>query len=791
MRVRTGVVASKGLVTKASMSAALLVAIGLLLVSVHGHYPIQKWLFWRYLGYWFAAGVFLISSVTFGDWAVAKVLGRRLERAEHLVMACAVGTLGFGLGVFCAGILRLLGAPFFFLFPALLAVPFVGAFWRAHRSWILGPFTRSGSIPRALLVTLPIGALLMALAYIPVITPNNISYDARWYHLPIAEHYAAAGRITRFDEGWVLGAYPQLGSLFYTWAMLMPFGVYFDRVLLCAHLEWVLFVATVASVPALVRALAPGLSGRGAGLVMFLFPGMLLYDSSLGAGGDHIVAAYAPALWIALLRAWPKLDARPMALFALVLAATSLTKYTAALLVVPVLAALGVRALWLLGKALHRRPVRLAPWLVAMAVFGVVFCVATAPHWLKNAVFYRDPLFPTLHQRVQPDPWVPEAKVHYDFLVQKTLASAPRSLRGVQETLSAAVTFSFVPHDWPNFHRNVPVFGMLFTLSWLILPFLRSWRLVGLGVAVEIGVLFWYWTHHWDRFLQSLLPWMTGVTAAVLALCWRQGGIVRWLAVALATLQGIWGSDVPFFPTHALLGDTPYRDAIRLAATGHQQKYEERFVVSHHETIGRALPRDAKVLIHNEHLHHGLERMAVNDRPQFQTGLSYAQLGSPRAVHDKLRSFGVTHVLVPPEPSDIEVDSVAANLVFWDFFRNHTQNHRPFGGHELAELKPEPPPAPPKTDVLVTYLGCERSKRYASGLYRLGQMTALYDGPYPAPIERENDKKGGNGSAKALLERSDYAVVDQCRGRVPSLTEFEQIYRRLDMTLYKRRTPKS
>src|SRR6187399_3241986 len=103
--------------------------------------------------------------------------------------------------------------------------------------------------------------------------------------------------------------------------MTLPIGRFFDRSMLCVHIEWVMFVGTLLSVPVLVRRLAPKLSGAGAALAMFLFPGMLLYDSSLAAGADHLAAAYAPALWLALLHAWPRFEVRSSVLLALVLSA--------------------------------------------------------------------------------------------------------------------------------------------------------------------------------------------------------------------------------------------------------------------------------------------------------------------------------------------------------------------------------------------------------------------------------------------------------------------------------------
>src|SRR4029079_19153728 len=91
----------------------------------------------------------------------------------------------------------------------------------------LVPIVRAARFrPSALsLAALLFGVVGLLLVYVPILTPHNVQHDARWYHLTIAQQYAAAGAITRFPEGWFLGAYPHLASLLYTWAMLMPAGI--------------------------------------------------------------------------------------------------------------------------------------------------------------------------------------------------------------------------------------------------------------------------------------------------------------------------------------------------------------------------------------------------------------------------------------------------------------------------------------------------------------------------------------------------------------------------------------
>ncbi|MGC4089411.1 MAG: hypothetical protein QM756_16285 [Polyangiaceae bacterium] len=377
---------------------ALLLAIATFWVSMNGHVPVSEWLFWRFAGYWFASGTFALLSLTLGDALVTWVRGgRRLPVREQLAMAFPLGALGFGVGVFGCGVLHLFRGGFFFWYPFGLALVFVPRFAFAY--WpLLRRLLRPGfRLPKSVAWRAPLFALALLLAYVPLITFRNIVYDATWYHFPAAEHYAAAGGIERFPEGWLLGAYPQLGTLFYSWAMTLPFGRFFDRAMLCVHVEWMMFIGTLLSVPVMVRRLAPKLSGVGGALSMFLFPGMLLYDSSLGGGADHLAAAFAPALWLSLLRAWPRLERRACALFALAFSAAALTKYTALSLVGPVALGFGLRVLWLLAVAVWQRArarVSVREVLTSAALCGALVLCVTSIHWLKNLIFIATPCSP-------------------------------------------------------------------------------------------------------------------------------------------------------------------------------------------------------------------------------------------------------------------------------------------------------------------------------------------------------------------------------------------------------------
>lgn len=771
------------------LSLALLVGLLLLLRRVDESYPIRHWLFWRYLGYWGAGLVFWFAAWSSGDRIVRSIRGRRLPAREQLAVSFALGVLAFATGVFAIGLLHGFGRVFFFAYPlALLASggpSFYRFIWRFGRRY----WSSSGGRRPWAEVTLALGVVGALLVYLPVMTPSNIAYDARWYHLPLAEHYAAAGRVEKFPEGWTLGAYPQLATLHYTWAMQLPFGRLFDRVLLCAHLEWSVFVATLAAIPVLVRRLDRKRSGYRSWLFMFLFPGLFLYDSNLNCGTDHFVAVFAPAAWLTLLRAWRSCDPRAGVLFGLATAGAAVTKYTAIALVGPVCLAMAARFVWLLLSRVWNKG-GLTPMKVAacMAATGGTLLGATAMHWLKNVVYYGDPLFPALNAKLSPTPWVPEATIHYQkFMMVWGTWHPTYDMAGLMESLKVPMTFAFEPHDWPSLHGTTPVFGMLFTLSLLALPFCGlAPRLWGIAAACELGVFLWFWTNHQDRYLQAILPWMVALTAVVMGRAFRSGLAPRIACVALCAAQAVWGGDVPFLPTHAMVGDTPLRETARLLGKGYLKHYEERLTVSDMEPVSAALPPGSKVLLHHWHQHLGLNAPTVNDWTPFQSGLAYIRLQSPRGMYEKLRQFGVTHLLfTTSQVPGFEQDSLGSALVFWEFTQLYTRNKRRIGLYTLATM-PDAAPAPADAERLALYLGCGKPSGYGSGLYQVSDLGQIYDLPFPAPREPEPPEDAE--ATAGMLARSAFVAIESCRTIASSqLRGFEKIRERGDTALYARK----
>lgn len=670
------------------------VAVGCILLAgalafgreVDAYCAVRDWLVWRYALYAALCGWVALACCAAGYRVVLALHGRALRFSERLLIGFAAGVLLFGLGVFVAGVLGWYGPVFFFAWPnVLLAIggprlvrELVSRCIRLAR-W---PRRRIAFGAQALehgrAIFLGLGVLAV---YLQVLTPGNIGFDARWYHLAIAEQYAVQGAIRPFREGWYLGAYPQLATWLYTWAFQLP-GDLFDRVGLSAHLELTLFLATVPGVGLLARRIARGPWIRWSGAALFLFPSLLIYDSNLNGGADHVLAFWAIPVALALFSARRTLSARSAVLFGAMASGALLTKYQAVYVVVPACSI----ALAMLMRA-RRLP-------LVMPAFATVL-VLTAPHWLKNAVFYGDPLYPLLHDVLPSTPFHAGAAdaLHSAYFPARFLLTGS-VLERLEQALPVLFTFSFRPHNWPGHGIPQPTFGSLFTLLSLALPFVpRARRLWLLTAATYVGVFIWFWTNHQDRFLQALVPWMAACVVATAARVWALGAAPRIAICALVALQLAWGADAFFYANHRMLHAAPIAS---LASFVRQHAKDgdaaRRFHVGNAEKLGPLLPKDAVVLAHGAFVPLGIDRAVVTDQYGFQGMFGYRELATPRAVWARWRALGVTHLIWPSKrPKKLDAEASAREAVFYDAAMRATHARRRAHGYVLATLRAQPP----------------------------------------------------------------------------------------------------
>lgn len=793
--------------------------------TVHPYYPIQKWLFWVYARMWLWCALFAGACLSLGHLVLRALVPRGLPLRERLAFTGAAGVLAFFYLMFVAGLLRLYGPVLAVALP--VACIAAGApLWqkrarkvirhlRAARSRGLAPGARP--LPLWYFPVLVCGLLLVGLVYFAILSPRNIAFDAYFYHLGLAQQYATEGAIRGAPEGWVPATIPHLASILYTWCFTLPGMSLEEKILCAAHLEFVVFLFTLASIPLLVRWLVPrDVKARTSmsWAAIALFPGILLYDSSLTVAADHIAALWGVPIYLAFRRAWRRLEIRPMLLLATLMAGAILTKYqTMYLLALPVLALIGRTAWLVLAPRIRRwrrketlvpadepRALRVIAGLAAAAGAGLLL---TSAHWLKNWIWYGDPLFPYLLGTLSPGRWAPDTgRLFKDWNASLQLnAWTPKGtfLEKLLDTLRVVVVFPFQPHDWNKFHGHVPVFGSLFTLSVMFLPFVRGARRVwGLVGATLLGVFVWYWTMHQDRYLQVLVPWMAASLAAALILVWRATAdlrskanvAARGLLVVLLCVQVIWGGDVYFIPGHAMTGRSPASVTSDLLGQGYAKKYDDRLTMTSGPfKIGRAkeLPRNARILLHEDHLRLGLWRPVVMDIAGYQYGVRYDLLGSRAAVHDALRKLGVTHI-VSRSGTSRAFDSLTADLRFFDYLMNAAVVVKGYGDFTLYRLPDKAPDA--SSHKLVAYLGC--NKFYQPGLHDLDALNVRERQVQKPPPMRAAKLKATADEAgwAAVLERADFAVTgDKCKPAVPSsaLGDFTKMVSRTAETLWMRR----
>lgn len=779
---------------RAGLALILIGGLTILIGVGHAHYPVQHWLFWRYAVYWASALVWSATCFAMGHGVLRATRRGPLPVLEHLITAFALGVFAFELLVFGAGIVGLFGPAFFFLAPLLplaaLGVPalrYLRRVWsRCRRQMAHSPHP----VMRGVLNGLGLIGLLMV--YFVVLTPDNTQFDARWKHLAIAEHYVADGGIARFPEGWIFSTSPHATSFLYAWAFQLPGSLLFDRVELCAHLEFIVFLfTTVVGIPAVVRRLVPRASPALVWPARFLFPGVFVYDSSLSTGADHFAALFAPVIFLAALRAWPRLEPARCFVLAAAIAATAMVKFTAVIVLAaaPIVGLAG-RTVVLTFGALRRRRREAASFWKGPAVATVTGLVLTAPYWLKNLIWHRNPVYPMGFRTFGGDPLTSDAAYMYEWAYSDyQLSGRSEGWEHIAEALRTLLTFSFEPNNYGAFHRDVPVFGSLFTLTLFCLPLLRrTRRLWALALWVHLGIFLWFLVHPLDRYLQAVVPLMAAFTAGVLILVFRTSGrIGRALAVALVGMQLVWGGDAYFFQTHAM-AKSPLKRVIDLLEGGFRKKYEERFRFQEtYQRIGDVVrPGGGKLLRHESHDHLGMNVPTVEDWRTWQYGLSYGEFASPRELYSALRSMGVTHVHWR-SGSSRSWDSLAGDLMFFDFVLNRCEEVASFGSHTVAALPKSPPEGEETFNRNVAVLTCR--SRPKAGMYRLEDLRAPTFGPragkYPEP--RVALPKAGRNSAdvQRLLEQAAFIVEETSCDLLPSSAR-----KQFQLAAKRRRVPK-
>ena len=696
----------------------VLVAIGFFAFVLNGHYPIGNWLFWKYAK---ASGwvLFWFASCFALGLAAVQWLTPDLPLRERCVQAAAFGIYCFYALQFLGGIVGWFGPVWAVGLPTTMLViggatcrRQVQRVWRHRR--LLPRFSLGASagwqVPFAVF-----GIVCLAGIYLSILTPRNAAYDAVWYHLGLGDGWAAEGAIRRAVEGSFVEALPNMAAVLYSWGFLLPGLDMFETAMVAAHIEFALFVVTLASIPVLARWLVPGARVGVGWVALFLFPSVFIYDAGLHSGNDHIAAFWAVPIFLALRRAWSRLDPRHMTLLALCTGGAILTKYQAASLVL-------APVLFVIGRAAYLGATRRADtsWIAGIGVAFAAGLVFTSPLWAKNWIWYGDPLFPALHEHLTLRPWNSDMPVvieeNWSRLVRRPNGTLTERLI---ETLRVGANFSFSSFTAGRFHGSWPYFGSLFTLSALWLPFVRgAKRTWAVFAAAQLGVFFWFNFSHVERYLQALVPWMAAVVVAAIALAWRSGWVARVPLAALVVLQIVWGGDAFFIRSHAMLHELPSVDSARLIESGFKGRWEQREnVFGSLGRIGNELPPNASVVLHGMHPRVGLRTRVVSDMAGFQSLIRYGRLGSPKDIYDLYGDLGITHVVWLA--SKVQgYGTLAGELRFFDFVNNELEDTRRVGATAWGRLKPRPPES--EAPEIVLYAGCR--PEFQAGIYNLDDL---------------------------------------------------------------------
>lgn len=765
----------------AGVSAALAVGLAILLASVERHYPIRHWLFWRYALYWIGALAMCFACAAGGHALLRRIWARPMPWLEQVAISQALGLFAFQLVLFVLGLLRLYNPVTFFALPVVfLALGGRRFIHSLKRGFVHFRGRRLPKLSVLAWVAIVFGIASLIALYLPVMSPLNASFDARWRHLYIAEQYSHFGGIRRFDEGWSLGASPHFTSLLYAWGFMFPSGGYlFDRIELCAHIEYVIFLSTsLIAVPALVRRLVPGANPAAVWAARFLFPGTFLYDSNLSAGADHIGAVFAVPLLLVGLRYWRAPQVRTGLLLGMLIAAAICAKETTALLLAPFpILLVAVRFAIDVGRSRQQRD---RTRILAGVIAGAATFVFTMPHWLKNMVWYGDPLYPNLHALFHDRPWGPHASYAFEYGFKTMLWAPPRDAAGLREAIAATFTFAFKPHGWWSMHRDVPVLGSLFTLFLLALPFMKGTRRIWYVVAcVHFSVFAWFWVHHEDRHLQALVPWMAAEVAAVATLIWRNsGGVTRGCLALLIGAQAVWGADVYFIPTHSMIGGAALKAPTDLLGQGYLGNYERRFDIQPDQVaIGAALPKDAVILVHERRDHLGFAHRTITDVQGDEYGVDWLDLGSPDRIYAKLRSMWVSHAVWTDGHSE-GFETLGGDIAFFEFMHRYTLDKKRVGPYNVAAL-PKVAPKPSTEERWVAVLGCQGD--YEPGLYYVTDLSTPRFGPdklkFPKPRKPLGDPE----------QYRKYVIAISIDGTCPMTAaprsaerDFERIARRIE-----------
>ncbi len=702
------------------------------------------------LGAWGLFALFVVSSTAVGA-AIVRWASPRARPDGFWPLAFASGAAVFALSNGFFGWLQLIGPKYFVLLPmTLLALG-----WRAGVTEVLASLAarrdRGERFSPLEVLALGFGLVCIGLVGLQTLAPDNVNYDAAWYHLRAAERYALAGGQVRTPEGDLLLALPQTASWLYTWAFLWPIAGIDDHVRLSLLLEFGTVLGTVAAIPALVRTLAPSLPRevtRLSWIAFFFFPTIFIYDTGLMGGADHIVALWSVTALLVWYFARRANTGRAWVLFGLHIAGL-LAKYSSIYVLVPLVVLVGCDWLWRWKKAGRAFAAGQKWGPILTAIVGLAL---TSPYWLRNAIWYHNPLYPAASHTFPSTPWNEDAEA-WEANTRESTVWAENGTLAHKADVSARALFNYQTdlNTWGDLTEGQPIAGAIYFLSLLALPFIpgRKRRLVVLAVIVNVGIVVWYNTHqHQMRYLTVLMAPMAAGAAAVAVSLWRAQWLAGKLAVGAAIAYHLAAfADMPFRKTHRMAGG---ESTVGVAANflARHGTRAEKFVGW--EKIGDSLPPSAVPLVHSIFPHLGMKRQSVTDITGLQYGINYGRWGSQKEILRHLRLMGVTHAIL--NPGSEQSDSVTGEALFLGLVVQ-SPDKQVISGFRVYEL----PPVAHEIGEGILYVGC--GNLYKSGLYTLEALKAPIP-PWFHPFPVPPIVAAVEGDWHTLLPRASYVALE-------------------------------
>jgi hypothetical protein len=742
-------------------------------------YPLSEWLVWSLAPIWGYALLFNAACVACGSFLLRRLLGaRQLPALERLLQSMMLGLTAFVLALYVLGFLHLFKPALAVALPAAFLV--VGAKDGAALFAELVSWRATLPSPKAferILGSLAIagGAACVVFLYLEALDTSAINYDATWYHFPIAQDYARIGRIVPFP-GDNHRAFPHLASMLHTWALLVPrLPQLGQRWMLSLHLEFTIVLWRMVGVAALARWLLGGRDVRGLWASFFLFPSVFVYDQSIGGSADHFLGFFAVPVVLAAARALSRFDVRWCVLLGVALGGHVLVKYQGVYLFAGVALATVWRLAFLAARyGLARRrgvatdaeaSVPPRALLRGALALGLSFVLVSSAHFGKNALFYRNPVYPFAQKIFTASTPKRVPSLYAETPVKEAFEPKAKGLSRQLWAVQKLFDYSLETSN-RGLTKHRPYMGALFSVLLpciLLVPARR--RISAVALVAFVAFLVWANSAPNDRYLLAFLDLFIGCAAALLVQVWDLGLLARIGLVPLVCLQLVWGADAPLY-----YGRKQLEAALDIVAQGYEGRYDARLGArGTQRQITRATPPDAVILARNYKGLLGLDRTVLMDIRGGQDYVSYAQLGDTRQFFDLLKARGVTHLLYPKnQRRPVEWSNA---VLFTDLFQRYGVHVQHFGKLYLAELPKTPPP--PSAPFLVLASGIRGVK---DGIWAVEQLN--FDPRSPQRFSPAPRPRYPTSQAHDHVEQIQALIVG--RRRPDALTEqelarFEQV----------------